>query len=134
MPEPKLYGLIGFPLDHSFSPAYFRGKFEKEGIDAEYEAFPLPSLQEFEPLLQTHPRLEGLNVTTPYKGEVLTLLHELSPDAETIGAVNCIAVRDRRRIGYNTDWIGFRDSLIPLLRPHLWPALILGNGGASRAV
>ncbi len=128
------YGLIGFPLTHSFSPAFFEEKFTREGIDATYTAFPLPGIQALPQLLQEHPALRGLNVTTPYKQRVQSFLHEVSDDAQAIGAVNCIAIKDGRLSGYNTDWMAFRDSLLPLLRPQHSRALVLGSGGASQAV
>jgi shikimate dehydrogenase len=131
---PEQYGLIGYPLTHSFSPDYFREKFEKEGIDAVYEAFSLEQISELPALLESHPRLRGLNVTTPYKQAVVTYMRSISEDVAAIGAVNCISIEDGELVGHNTDWIGFRDSLIPLLTPRLWPALVLGNGGASQAV
>jgi shikimate dehydrogenase len=134
MQAPKQYGLIGYPLTHSFSPDYFREKFEKEGIDAVYEAFALKHITELPSLLISHPLLRGLNVTTPHKQAVMGCLDNISEDAEVIGAVNCIAVNDGKLSGHNTDWVGFRDSLIPLITPRHWPALILGNGGASQAV
>src|ERR1044072_1745810 len=105
------YGLIGYPLTHSFSPGYFTEKFAGESIDAVYEAFPLKDIQELPSLLKAHPQLQGLNVTTPYKEQILPYLHSMSEDAEAIGAVNCVAIRDGKLHGYNTDWIGFRDSL-----------------------
>ena len=132
--RPTTYGIIGYPLGHSFSPAYFAAKFAREGIDALYEAFPLERIETFPALLTAHPRLRGLNVTTPYKQTVMPYLHELSDDARAIAAVNCISIKEGRLTGYNTDWIGFRDSLQPLLQPHHLSALVLGNGGASLAV
>jgi shikimate dehydrogenase len=129
-----LYGLIGHPLRHSFSPAYFAEKFRREGIDAAYLAFPLEAINELPSLLASYPQLRGLNVTTPHKQSVMPYLDSISEDAKAIGALNCIAIKDGRLSGHNTDWVGFRDSLLPLLAPRYWPALILGNGGASHAV
>ncbi len=127
------FGLIGFPLGHSFSPAYFAAKFERLGIDAHYEAFPLDSIDALPALLRERsPR--GLNVTTPYKQAVIPFLDALSEDAAAIGAVNCIDIRNGRLTGHNTDWSAFRDSLKPLLGTHHTQALVLGNGGASMAV
>jgi shikimate dehydrogenase len=128
------YGLIGFPLTHSFSPDYFREKFAREGINASYEAFTLEKIGALPGLLEAYPQLCGLNVTTPHKQSVMPYLHSISEDAQAIGAVNCISIHDDKLSGFNTDWIGFRDSLLPLLVPRHWPALILGNGGASQAV
>lgn len=130
----KLFGIIGYPLKHSFSPKYFQQKFLREGIDARYEAFPLSSIAEFPKLLKQHPDLCGLNVTAPYKESVLPFLDEIDADAKAIGAVNCIHIAEGKLIGYNTDWLGFSESLKPLLQTRHCAALILGNGGASKAV
>jgi shikimate dehydrogenase len=131
---PPLYGLIGFPLSHSFSPAYFRKKFADQGIDAIYEAFPLSTIDELLPLIANNPNLCGLNVTIPYKESVIGMLHEIDSVAHTIGAVNCINLKEGIRKGYNTDVIGFEKSLIPLLEPQHTQALVLGTGGSSKAV
>ncbi len=128
------YGLVGYPLTHSFSPAYFDEKFLREGIDARYEAFPLERIEDFPALLKAHQALRGLNVTIPHKEAVIPYLNALHQDAAAIGAVNCIHFHDGKSTGYNTDWIGFRDSLVPLLRSHHTEALVLGTGGASKAV
>ena len=128
------YGLIGYPLGHSFSPAYFADKFLREGIDAVYDAFPLACIEDLPVLMTTHPQLRGLNVTTPHKQAVIPYLQAVSDDARQIGAVNCIAIKNGKLTGYNTDWTAFRDSLIPLLQPHHIYALVLGNGGAALAV
>ena len=129
-----LYGLIGYPLTHSFSPAYFARKFAAEHIDAAYQAFPLTQIGELPQLLATHTNLRGLNVTIPYKQAVMPLLHGVDAGAAAVGAVNCIDIRDGKMTGYNTDVIGFRQSLIPLLQHGHTHALVLGTGGASRAV
>jgi shikimate dehydrogenase len=129
-----LYGLIGYPLTHSFSPAYFTKKFEAEGIDAVYQSFPLQSIEAFPALLQSYPYLRGLNVTIPYKTAVIPYLDTLTQEAQAIGAVNCIAIRNGIVIGHNTDVIGFEKSITPLLKPHHTRALLLGTGGAARAV
>lgn len=132
-PSPITYGLIGFPLGHSFSPAYFAAKFAELGIDARYKAFPLETIDAFPGLLRdAAPR--GLNVTTPYKQAVIPFLDRLQDDAAAIGAVNCIDIREGVLTGCNTDWCAFRDSLKPLLAAHHSQALVLGNGGASMAV
>ncbi len=129
------YGLIGYPLDHSFSPRYFAGKFRAEGIQATYTAFPLERIADLPMLLMDHPELRGLNVTTPHKESVLPFLHALHPHAAAIGAVNCIHIDEAgKRVGYNTDWESFHASLEPLLRPQHTMALILGSGGAARSV
>jgi len=128
------YGLIGYPLGHSFSPDYFGEKFLREGIDARYDAFPLERIEDFPSLLAAEPDLLGLNVTIPYKEAVLPYVHRLTPQAQAIGAVNCIAFRDGELVGHNTDWIGFAESLKPALGKRLGPAIVLGTGGGSKAV
>lgn len=133
----KQYGLIGKVLVHSFSKKFFTEKFEREGIDAQYDLFELPTIEEFKKLVEEK-ELYGLNVTIPYKELVIPFLDELDPTAEGIGAVNTIKfIRDSkgcRLKGYNTDIIGFRDSIKPLLRDAHEKALVLGTGGASKAV
>lgn len=128
------YGLIGYPLSHSFSPAYFAEKFAREGISGRYDAFPLQRIEDFPALLSGHPQLRGLNVTIPYKEAVIPYLDSLHLHAEKIGAVNCILFKDGKLIGCNTDWAGFSDSLTPRLAAHHTRALVLGTGGASKAV
>ncbi len=128
------FGLIGYPLEHSFSPLYFREKFKRMGIDARYRPFELRFIQDFPNLLTGFPTLEGLNVTIPHKTAIINFLDEVDIVAEKLGAVNCIKIKDGKTYGYNTDIIGFRESLIPLLKPHHDKALILGNGGAAKAV
>lgn len=131
----RQFGLIGYPLTHSFSKHYFTEKFQREGIaEARYDTFPLESIEQFPQLLNRVEGLCGLNVTIPYKKEVLAYLDSLDPAAAAIGAVNCIRITDGKLIGFNTDAIGFEQSLIPLLKPHHQQALILGTGGASFAV
>lgn len=131
----QLYGLIGFPLGHSFSKGYFTAKFEKEHIEnSTYENFPLPDINGFPELVRSLPDLKGLNVTIPHKTAVVPFLDELDPAAKAIGAVNTIRNEGGRLIGYNTDTIGFRESLEVLLQPHHRHALVLGTGGASKAV
>lgn len=134
MPGKKLYGLIGFPLEHTFSPGYFNSKFALEGIDAEYKAFPLASVSELPQLMELYPHLAGLNVTTPYKEQVLPMLDACDDVAASIGAVNCIRITDGGTHGHNTDIIGFEHSLRPLLRHGMDKAIVLGTGGAARAV
>ena len=128
------YGIIGFPLSHSFSPAWFNAKFEREGIDARYDAFPISDLAELPKLIRQNPNLLGLNVTIPYKEKVLHYLDKVDAAAADVGAVNCIGIKDGILTGYNTDIIGFRDSLLLLLASAHNSALVLGNGGAARAV
>jgi shikimate dehydrogenase len=134
------YGLIGYPLSHSFSKKFYTEKFINEGIqDVEYDLFPIPSIQDFSVLLDQQPKLQGVNVTIPYKIEVMRFLDEIRPEAASIGAVNCIKIRREgdskpKLIGYNTDVFGFTQSLQPLLQPGQTSALVLGNGGAAKAV
>ena len=133
----KTYGLIGEKLGHSFSKKFFTEKFEKEGIDARYELFELPDIAHF-PLLVADNDFSGLNVTIPYKEKIIPFLNELDPVAKAVGAVNTIRfIRSGAHTvlkGYNTDVIGFTNSLAPLLQPQHRNALILGTGGASKAV
>jgi len=131
---PSRYGLIGYPLSHSFSPAYFKKKFTEHHIDATYELFPIADVSEFPQLLRNNPGLCGLNVTTPHKVSILSYLDKTDATAGEIGAVNCITFKDGIIKGYNTDTVGFEQSLIPLLQPQHTHALILGTGGSSRAV
>ena len=133
------YGLIGYPLGHSFSKGYFTHIFEENRIDAEYKNFELPSIEELTTVLREEPALRGFNVTIPYKQQVIPFLHEIDNAAAAIGAVNVVkATRQSDNTiylkGYNTDVIGFTDSIRPLLQPHHTHALILGTGGASKAV
>lgn len=133
------YGLIGYPLKHSFSKGYFNDKFDAEHIDAEYVNFEIPSIRELKTILTEHPNLKGLNVTIPYKEQVIPYLDRLSENAQLIGAVNVIKIeRSKGKIkkltGFNSDIIGFKQSIAPLLQPHHKRALILGTGGAAKAI
>lgn len=129
------YGLIGYPLGHSFSKKYFTEKFEKEGLtDLSYENFPIPSIEEFPAILKNNPELRGLNVTIPYKEAVLRFLDEQDEIVRQAGACNCIRIEDGKLSGFNTDVPGFEKSLEVFLQPHHTHALILGTGGASKAV
>lgn len=136
------YGLIGFPLKHSFSAKFFAEKFHKEKIEAEYLNFEIDDIQLIRHTIIFNRRLKGLNVTIPYKEQIIPFLDEISPEAEKIGAVNVIKVERKpddmyyyRLTGYNTDYIGFKQSLLPLInRSNHKKALILGTGGASKAV
>ena len=128
------YGIIGFPLGHSFSKGFFTEKFARESIDAQYLNFEIPDATMLKDVLRENPELRGLNVTLPHKQAVIPLLDELSDEAREIGAVNVIRIRDGRLKGFNSDIIGFSESIKPLLQPHHTTALILGTGGASRAI
>jgi shikimate dehydrogenase len=130
----RQFGLIGFPLGHSFSKGYFNEKFEKEHIPARYNNYPIEHIEELPALLAADPDLEGLSVTIPYKEQVIPYLHSLSPVVEETGACNCIRIRNGRLEGFNTDVIGFERSLSGKLRPHHTDAFVLGTGGASKAV
>ncbi len=131
----KLLGLIGFPLSHSFSAAYFAAKFEQLALhEYEYRNFPIPSIEAFPPLIREYVDLIGLNVTIPYKQQVIPYLDELDPTAAALKAVNTIHFKHGKTIGYNTDVIGFEQSFQPLVQPHHTHALILGTGGAAQAV
>lgn len=129
----RKFGLIGYPLTHSFSKKYFTGIFESEGIDAVYENYPIEDISAF-PLLVDREKPEGLNVTIPHKESVIPYLDELSDAVKQIGACNCITVRDGILTGYNTDVIGFERSLGKYLQPGHNRALVLGTGGAAKAV
>lgn len=129
-----LYGLIGYPLTHSFSPAYFNDKFEREGIDAVYKAFPLRTINDLPALIEQYPQLVGLNVTIPYKEQVIPYLDAIDEAAKVIEAVNCIHISNDKRTGYNTDYTGFMKSMLPLQKIRYRHALVLGSGGASKAV
>lgn len=123
------FGIIGYPLIHSFSAKYFNEKFESEKIDAEYSLYPTENLTG-ERMNELMNSLDGMNVTMPYKKDVIAYLDRLDETAEAIGAVNVI----HDRVGYNTDCLGFIDSIRPLLREYDKKALVLGTGGASKAV
>ena len=134
----KIYGLIGYPLTHSFSQNYFNQKFRNENIDAEYVNFEIPDIGDLIEVISENPNLHGLNVTIPYKEQVIPYLDEIDEDAAQIGAVNVIKfIRNKNSVifkGYNSDIIGFCDSIAPLLTPNRNKALILGTGGAAKAV
>jgi shikimate dehydrogenase len=131
----KLYGLIGYPLGHSFSKQYFSEKFAKEGLnDCSFEAFPIPSIDLFPALLRENPELKGLSVTIPYKEQVLKFVTEISEEVKYIGATNSIKIDGNKLTAYNTDIIGFEKSFTKLLQSHHNKALVLGTGGAAKAV
>ena len=132
------YGLIGFPLGHSFSVSFFNEKFANEGINARYINFEIPNIEDLPEILASTPELKGLNVTIPYKQKVISYIDELSPEARAIGAVNVIRItRKGKNVtlkGFNSDVIGFTRSIEPMLENFHKKALILGTGGASRAI
>ncbi len=132
------YGLIGFPLGHSFSARYFSEKFRKEGIEAQYVNLEMQDVTGLRKIIEQDKTLRGLNVTIPHKRAVMPMLDALSPEARRIGAVNVISInREGERLhltGHNTDVIGFMTSIRPLLSPHHQRALVLGTGGASLAI
>lgn len=132
------YGLIGFPLGHSFSMSFFNEKFKSENIDAEYINFEIPNIEAIAEVVSTNINLRGLNVTIPYKEKVISYLDYISPEARAIGAVNVIKVEHKGRKsflkGYNSDVIGFTQSIEPLLEHFHKKALVLGTGGAAKAI
>ncbi len=131
----RLFGLIGYPLSHSFSKKYFSAKFEKEGLsDCRYESFSIPQIADLEIILKENPELCGLNVTIPYKEQVLSFLQEKTPLVNKINACNCIKIENGKLTGHNTDAPAFEHSLKEKLEPHHTKALILGSGGAAKAV
>lgn len=136
----RRFGLIGYPLSHSFSAGYFAQKFQKEQInDAVYENFSIDSIDQFPGLLKAHPDFAGLNITIPYKEKVIPFLDELNETAKAVGAVNTVKFirKDKGEVwleGFNTDVYGFETSLTPYLQNHHTKALILGTGGASKAI
>ena len=133
------YGLIGYPLGHSFSISYFNQRFQDEGINAVYENYEIPTIESLDEVLNLNPELKGLNVTIPYKEKVIPYLDSISPEARAIGAVNVIKVshegKNVKLKGYNSDVIGFTKSIEPMIEKK-WhkKALILGTGGASKAI
>ena len=133
-----MYGLIGKKIGHSFSADFFNKKFKEEKIPETYNLFPLANINELPDLLLNHPDLKGLNVTIPYKQEVIPFLSHISEEAAEIGAINVIKIEridnEISLSGFNSDAIGFQESLIPLLNKDIQKALVLGTGGASKAV
>ncbi len=134
------YGLIGYPLGHSFSAKYFNNKFEVEGVDAIYQNFEIEDVSGISEIVSLNTDLKGINVTIPHKESIITFLNSLSQEAKEIGAVNTIKVVRNHEgsyslIGFNTDYIGFRKSIEPLIDSNIHTkALVLGTGGASKAV
>ncbi len=134
----KTYGLIGYPLGHSFSQKHFAEKFKVEQIDSSYSLFPLPSIDDLPRMLDENPTLAGFNVTIPYKQQVFKYLDAIDEETQRVGAVNVVKIiyKDGKRLlkGYNSDIYGFECSIKPLLKPYHRKALIFGTGGASKAV
>lgn len=129
------YGLIGYPLTHSFSQRYFTEKFEREHItDALFYAFSIPSITDLPGIIKNHPLLKGFAITIPYKRAVIDYLDWVSPEVQQMNACNCVKIKSGKLSGYNTDVIGFEKSFIKKLQPHHKKALILGTGGAASAV
>lgn len=135
----RFFGLIGKTLEHSFSPVFFKEKFQEEGIeDTFYNLYPLRNIDEFNQLITDFSNLSGLNVTIPYKQEIIPFLDEINEDAKAIGAINTIKfdwIKSKLKLtGYNTDYLGFIDSIKPILKKYHKSALILGTGGSSLAI
>jgi len=135
----RLFGLVGYSLSHSFSADFFKQKFIKGNINgAEYRLFQLNSISELHDLIKQKPDLQGFNITIPYKVAILPELNYISKVATEVGAVNCVKIErtdsDIKLFGFNTDVHGFRESLLPYLKPYHYNALILGTGGAAKAV
>jgi shikimate dehydrogenase len=134
----RKFGLIGYPLSHSFSKKYFTEKFQKEGIsDCQYELFPLQSIEELPDLLIRHPELAGINVTIPYKQAVFPYLNAIEKSAQAVGAVNVIKIQQGQLLGFNSDTYGFGQSLFHFInqdKASIKKALILGTGGAAKAI
>ncbi|MBN9299270.1 MAG: shikimate dehydrogenase [Filimonas sp.] len=131
----RVFGIIGYPLTHSFSQKYFTEKFEQEHIsDATFLQFPIENIDALSGVLLDHPNLKGFAVTIPHKKSVLQFLHDATDAVQEMGAANCILLKDGKLYGYNTDVVGFEKSFAPLLQPHHTKALILGTGGAAAAV
>ena len=129
----KHFGLIGKSLAHSFSPIFFKNYFEQNGIAANYELFELETIEKVKAILNDD-SISGLNVTVPYKIEIIPFLDEIDAVAQTIGAVNVVAFKEGKTVGYNTDAYGFQQSIKPFLTFKHERALILGTGGASKAI
>ncbi|MGO1752493.1 MAG: shikimate dehydrogenase family protein [Psychroflexus sp.] len=130
----KNFGLLGRNIDYSFSKPYFEKKFANEGIEANYQNFDISDLSELKNILNNNPDLNGLNVTIPYKEEIIKHLDDIDESAKRIGAVNVIKIEKGKTKGYNTDIYGFTKSFFPLIENHHHKALILGSGGASKAI
>lgn len=129
----KIFGLLGYPLGHSFSQKYFSEKFEAEGINAAYQNFEFSNVREAVGHLMHLPSLRGFNITIPYKEKIIQFLQEADVVVQAVGACNCIKVENGKWLGYNTDVIGFEKMVEPYFSLHK-RALILGTGGAAKAV
>ena len=131
----KKFGLIGYQLEHSFSKFYFTEKFKKEGIQATYENFSLTNIDNLKTILSQN-KVDGFNVTIPYKESIIHLLDDIDSEAKIVGAVNCVKISNNQLIGYNTDIIGFEKSFLPFISAIQTPkkALVFGTGGANKAV
>jgi len=135
MAEKRLFGLIGFPLTHSFSERYFNNKFETEGIDdAYFKPFSIEHIDSLKEILTSHPDLNGFAITIPHKKTILPFLNDATVEVKQMGACNCVRIKDGILTGYNTDVIGFEQSFSKKLKPNHKKALILGSGGAAAAV
>lgn len=131
----RRFGLLGRNISYSFSRGYFSKKFEREGISADYRNFDIPDISGLPKIIAENAALEGFNVTIPYKEQILPYLDELDPIAKSIGAVNTVKIFEEGKLkGYNTDYYGFSEAIRPLLKPQHRKALVLGTGGASKAV
>ncbi len=135
----NVYGIIGYPLSHSYSPGFYSEKIKNESIpNTEYKTFPLNDINKFKPLVHDNKDIKGLNVTSPYKETIIKYLNEIDKDSKFIGAVNTISIERSANgpylKGYNTDAYGFEKSIKPYLQPHHKNALIIGSGGAAKAV
>lgn len=132
----RLFGLVGYPLTHSFSQSYFTQKFSLLGMSDEcfYENFSIPDIEELPYLLIQKNNLVGFNITIPYKKQIIPFLHQLTPEVTEMGACNCVRIQHKKLIGYNTDIVGFENSLKPFLQKNHTHALVLGTGGAAAAV
>lgn len=131
----RTFGIIGFPLSHSFSQKYFTEKFAAEGIsDAVFQAYPMEQIEQLSQLLESETTLEGFCITIPHKRNVIPWLSHANPAVEQMNACNCVRIKNSRLFGYNTDYIGFQHSFTPQLQSHHNKALILGTGGAAAAI
>jgi len=131
----KKYGIIGKSLVHSFSKKYFEDKFKNENIsDVEFLEFEIENIEDIKALIKDHPELKGFSVTIPYKEAIIPFLDETDKVVQEIGACNCVRIENGKLIGYNTDTSGFLESFLTMYEMHYFKAIILGNGGASKAV